>query len=157
RPLATGILNDQHLASVEFGLLKTKKAGINYSLNMFSEGDDYLGIRHNVNTDYIDNGSQAMYSGSYLTSKDLLSNQNTEFYRHKSLLLQKIEVLRFAYTEVFENNKFLDRTSDALAPRSYQFWEWEESVSNADSSKTSVKVFYRERRDRLNYSDELKD
>ncbi|MBL7933026.1 MAG: hypothetical protein JNL60_14050 [Bacteroidia bacterium] len=157
RPLATGILNDQHLAGIEIGLLKTKKAGINYSFNMFNEGNDYLGIRHNVNTDYVDKNSQFAYSGSYLTSRDLLSDQNTEFYRHKSLLSRKVDVLKFAYTDVFENNKFRDRTLNTLAPRSYQFWEWEGSVSNADSSKTSVKLFYRERRDKLSYSDKLRD
>lgn len=157
RPLSAGILNDQHLASIELGLLKTRKAGINYSFNMFNEGTDYTGIRHNLNTDYNDKTSQITYNGSYLTSKDLLADQNTEFYRHKSLFSRKVDVLKFAYTDVFENNKFHNRTLNGLAPRSYQFWEWEGSVSNADSTKTRVKVFYRERRDKLSYSNELRD
>jgi len=44
-----------------------------------------------------------------------------------------------------------------LLPRAYQFWEWEGSVANADSSKNNVKLFYRERRDRHNYGNALLD
>ncbi len=157
RPLGAAILNDQHLASVDLGILKTNKAGVQYSFNMFNEGNNYTGLRHNFNADYQDKKSQVSYVGSYLTSEDNLAAQNTRFYRHKSLISRKVDVLKFAYSDVFENNIFKDRVLNALAPRSYQFWEWEGSISNADSSKSKVKVFYRERRDRLNYNNELQD
>lgn len=59
--------------------------------------------------------------------------------------------MKFAYTDVFENNQFRNSSDNVLLPRAYQFWEWEGSVSNADSSKNNIKVFYKERRDKLAY------
>lgn len=157
KPLGAAILNDQHLAGLELGLVKTQKAGINYGLNVFNEGPNYTGIKHAFNTDFQDNKTQLQYQASYLNSEDFLLDESSRFYRHKSLASRKIRVLRFAYSDVFENNIFKDRTLNLLHPRSYQFWEWEGSVSNADSSKSKVKLFYRERRDQLNYQNELRD
>jgi hypothetical protein len=157
RPLTSVLLNDQHIASAELGLVKTNKAGVSYALNLFDEGTNYEGLRHNVNADYKDKLYVTNYSGSYLTTTDNLNKQNTEFYRHKSLISRRVDKLKFAYTDVFENNLFKKNLSDSLLPRSYQFWEWEGSVSNADSSKNNVKIFYKERRDKLNYDNTLKD
>lgn len=53
-------------------------------------------------------------------------------------------------------NHFTRKSTGDLMPRAYQFWEWEGSVSNADSGKTAVKVFYRERRDKLAYGSGVK-
>lgn len=157
RPLAGILLNDQHLASAEVGLFKNNSAGITYALNLFDEGKDYQGIRHNVTANYQTKTFTGSYTGSYLNTKDPVNLQNTQFYRHKTLLTQRVDKLKFSYSDVFENNLFLKTPSDSLQQRSYQFWEWEGSVSNADSSKTNVKFFYRERRDKLAYTDKLGD
>ncbi len=156
RPLTGTLLNDQHIASAEIGLMKTNVAGITYILNRFNEGNNYLGLRHNINANYQTSGFKSNYNGSYLTTDDDLNQQRTKFYRHKTSVSQKIEGLRFSYSDDFEQNLFANQTG-SLLPRAYQFWEWEGSVSNADSSKNSVKVFYKERRDRLAYTNELKD
>ena len=157
RPL-TGILrNDQHLANAEVGITKTNKYGITYAANIFDEGNNYLGVRHVLQTNLNDEFLKVAYNGSYLSANDKLNSVNSRFYRHLSSASTKIDKVRLAYTDVFENNLFMKTKSDSLAAKAYQFWEWEASASNADSSKNSLKVFYRERRDKLNYGNELKD
>ena len=152
RPLTSLILNDQSIASAELGITHNKKTSITYTLNTFNEGKSYRGLRHNVMADYKTKTFSSNYNGSYLTTTDKLSAQSTQFYRHKTLVTKRIEKLKFAYTDVFENNLFRNSLDNILLPRAYQFWEWEGSISNADSSKTNVKVFYKERRDKLAYN-----
>ncbi len=158
RPLTSLLLNDQNIAGVELGAVKNTGASVNYAFNLFEEGNNYEGLRHNLTAGYATKEVSSNYTGAFLTTKDNLNFQNTQFYRHKITLSKRIEKLKFAYNDVFENNLFRDtKRQDSLMPRAYQFWEWEGSVANADSSKNNVRVFYKERRDKLAYSNELKD
>ncbi|MES2679161.1 MAG: hypothetical protein V4635_04715 [Bacteroidota bacterium] len=157
RPLTGSLLNDQSIASAEVGLLKASTSALTYALNLFTEGTDYQGIRHNVAGKQEFKNFSASYNGSYLNTNDQLNQQTSAFYRHKTLLSQKIRRIKLSYSDEFENNQFRSKTDNTLLPRAYQFWEWEGSVSNADSSKNNVKLFYRERRDRHNYGNSLLD
>ncbi|MBA3681319.1 MAG: hypothetical protein H0W73_09175 [Bacteroidetes bacterium] len=157
RPLSSVLLNDQNIASGEIGIVNSKGSALTYGVNYFNEGNNYQGLRHNAIVRHQIKGLTTNYSGSYLLTNDNLNFQNTEFYRHKSLISQKIRKIRFSYSDDFENNLFKHSFSNSLLPRSYQFWEWEGSVSNADSSKNNIKLFYKERRDKLAYGNTLKD
>ncbi len=157
RPLTGVLANDQHIANAEIGLVKTNKYGLTYSANLFNEGNNYQGIRHVVQSMINDQYFKLNYNGSYLNTNDKLNFQSSRFYRHNSNVSTQITNVKLAYSDVFENNLFLNTKSDSLSARAYQFWEWETSASNIDSSKNSIKVFYRERRDKLNYNNELKD
>jgi hypothetical protein len=157
RPLTSVLLNDQHLAAGEIGITKTGKSSLVYGFNTFTEGNNYQGLKHLVTGNYSDSKFMSSYIGSYLLTNDNLNFQLTEFYRHKAMVSQKISRIRLAYSDEFENNLFKYAFSKDLLPRAYQFWEWEGSISNADSSKNFIKVFYKERRDKLNYGNALKD
>lgn len=157
RPLSSFLLNDQNIGNGEIGLVNSKGSALTYGVNYFNEGNNYQGLRHNALIRHQIKGLTTNYTGSYLLTNDNLNFQNTEFYRHKSLISQKIKKMRFSYNDDFENNLFKHSFSDSLLPRSYQFWEWEGSVSNADSSRNNIKLFYKERRDKLAYDKVLKD
>lgn len=157
RSLTGEILNDQHLATAELGLVKNGAAGLTYAMNLFTEGSDYQGLRHNVAGNWQYKALSMNYTGSYLTTDDQLNVQKTRFYRHKAVISQRVQKIKFTYSDEFENNLFRNARTDSLLPRAYQFWEWEGSVSNADSSKNNIKMFYRERRDKLNYGNRLRD
>ncbi len=157
RPLSSVLLNDQNIASGEIGIVNSKGSALTYGVNYFNEGENYQGLRHNAIVRHQIKGLTTNYTGSYLLTNDNFNFQNTEFYRHKSLISQKIKKIRFSYSDDFENNLFKHSFKDSLLPRSYQFWEWEGSVSNADSSKNNIKLFYKERRDKLAYGNTLKD
>ncbi len=157
RPLTSILLNDQNIANAELGLISTKGSALTYGINVFNEGSNYQGVRHNALARHQFKNLTTSYTGSYLTTNDELNLQNTEFYRHKTLISQRIRKLKFSYSDEFENNLFKRSSDKTLLPRAYQFWEWEGSVSNADSSKNNVKLFYKERRDKLAYGDQLRD
>lgn len=157
RPLSGILLNDQHLASAELGLLRANNVGITYALNLFNEGTDYEGLRHNVIANYQLKNLTTSFNGAYLSAEDQFYSQSSRFYRHKSLVSQRVQKLKFSYSDVFENNIFRSMTDGALLPNAYQFWEWEGSVSNADSSRNNIRVFYKERRDKHNYGNVLLD
>lgn len=150
-------VNDQHIAGAEIGLLKNSKGAASYALNLFNEGTAYNGWRQNALVDYNTKTIFTNYTGSYLLTNDKTNAEESEFYRHKTLLAKRINKVKLAYTDVFEHNIFKGSTDDLLSPKSYQFWEWEGSLSTADSSKNNAKVYYRERRDKHLYSNELKD
>jgi hypothetical protein len=157
RPLNLLFLNDQHLASAEVGLVKTNVGGLTYGVNIFNEGNNYTGLKHQVVANRQSKSLTSMYSGSYLLTNDNDNFQLTEFYRHKGIISKKINKIKLSYTDDFEHNLFKEAFSKSLLPRSYQWWEWEASVSNADSSKNMIKLFYKERRDKLAYGTDLKD
>jgi hypothetical protein len=155
RPLTGKILNDQHIGNVELGLVKTKGLSSSYQFNNFIEGTTYQGIRHNLLNRYTSKSFNAQYSGSYLNSDDKITRTN--FYRHKTFAYQKIGKAKLGYVDDFENNKFILDSTNRFTPRTYQFWEYEASISNADSSLNTFKVFYKERRDKQSYNNEIKD
>jgi len=157
RPLNYGITNDQHLAGAELGILKSNTSALTYGFNLFNEGNKYQGLKHNVLGAYQQKGFNSNYTGSYLLTNDNASFQLTEFYRHKALLSQKIQKVRLTYADEFEKNLFKYSFDKTLLPRAYQFWEWEASLSNADSSKNTYRLFYKERKDKLNYGNTLRD
>lgn len=149
--------NDQHIGSAELGILKSNKGSASYILNLFNEGTNYNGLRQNALLDYKTKTITSSYNGAFLGTTDNVNAEQTEFYRHKTLLAKRIRRLKLAYTDVFENNKFRATSNDLLNSKSYQFYEWEGSISNADSSKNNAKLYYRERRDKHLYGTSLKD
>ncbi|WP_317898214.1 hypothetical protein [Aurantibacillus circumpalustris] len=157
RPVSSILLNDQNIASAELGLVNNKRAAFTYTFNFFNEGTNFEGLRHNVNGDFKIKNFSSNYNGAFLTTSDKLFEQNTQFYRHKTLVSQRVEKLRFTYSDVFENNLFKNILDNKIKPNAYQFWEWEGSVSNADSSKNNIKLFYRERRDKHAYRNTVND
>ena len=157
RPLTSVLLNDQSIASAELGLTTTKGSALVYAVNLFNEGTIYKGIKHNASIKHQLKSLSANYAGSFLTTTNNESFQNTEFYRHKILLQQRLKKLKFSYSDEFENNLFKFSLDRMLLPKAYQFWEWEGSIANADSSKNNVKLFYKERRDKLAYNNRLLD
>jgi len=157
RPLNGSLINDQHLGSAELGWLNAKNAGLTYGLGLFNEGNNYNGLKQNLVGKYQIEKFTANYNGTYLTTNDKGNFQTSRFYRHKTVLSQRIKKLKLSYNDDFENNQFRGITNNVLLPSAYQFWEWEGSVSNADSSKNNFKLFYRERRDKHNYGNVLLD
>jgi len=157
RPLTGQILNDQNISNGELGLIFKNGDNIGYAANLFNEGTNYSGLKNLFNFKINSKKSSSNFNASYLTTKDQLNSLNTEFYRHKSLNYLKIQELKIGFSDEFERNLFKSNQTNILRNNAYQFWEWEASISNADSSKTNYKVFYKERTDQLAYTNQLKD
>lgn len=155
RPYVDAINSDQHIASAEAGIEKTNRYRLVYGYNTFVEGNFFNGNKNYVSGRYSQKQFLAEYNGSYLTTQT--NTVNTEFYRHKTQVSQGVGKFRLTLTDDFENNHFRAPVTNTLMPRTYQFWEWEGNITNSDTSRNRVKLFYRERRDKQAYSNEVKD
>lgn len=155
RSLSGALINDQHLGAVELGITNTKHYALTYQLNNFIEGNTYFGLKHHVNAKHQTSNRHMQYNGSYLNSSDKITSTN--FYRHKVLASQKLGKIKVGFNDDYEDNRFTIDSTGLLSPRTYQFWEWEGNISNADTTRNTFKLFYRERRDKQSYNNELKD
>lgn len=155
RPYVDKINTDQHIASAEAGIEKTNRYRLIYGFNTFQEGSFFTGYKQQLGGRYTKGKFISDYNGSYLTTNN--NPINTEFYRHKSLISQGFGKIRLTLTDEFENNMFRASLTNTLLARSYQFWDWEASISNTDSTKNKIKLFYRERKDKQVYGKEIKD
>jgi hypothetical protein len=155
RPYVDVINTDQHIAFAELGIEKTHHYRLLYGFNTFLEGNFFTGNKHYVNGRFSKKQFLAEYNGSYLTTQNTPSN--SEFYRHKSKLSQGFGKIRITVLDEFENNLFKASLTNTLLPRTYQFWEWEANITNADTARNRIKLFYRERRDKQAYSNDIKD
>jgi hypothetical protein len=146
------IFNDQHIAAVSLGFAAPTYS-TSYTGTNFTEGTGYQGFRHNLSGSLSTPGTRGFLNAAYLTTDN--APYKTEFYRHRSKVSQRGGKLLFTYLDEFEKNEFRYVPTDSLLRRSYQFWEWEGNISNADTSRNQYKIFYRERTDRFAYRDGL--
>jgi len=151
------IHNDQQIGTLSVGVSKGNIFSSQYGANTFIEGSSYNAIKQNTTNSLNIGNTRASYVGSYLKSDDNTLNLKTNFYRHKSKLSQKVKKIVLTYQDEFENNQFKNKLKkDSLLGKSYQFWEWEANLTNADTTKNRFKAFYRERTDKFGTNNYLK-
>ena len=153
RDLKGIIINDQHIVNSNIGFNYGKIWNAAYNLNSFIEGNQYSGMKHTLSNYFNSGPLKVLFNSSLMNSAS--SGISTRFYRHKSSASIKIKSLQFSYTDEFENNRFKEAL--LISPRSYQFWEWEGSLSSIDTGSNSFKLFYRERNDLKAYTQQLSD
>ncbi len=135
---------DQHIVGAAVGLAKKGIGAIGYRFNAFFEDDKYNANKHIVNLAFAKKGFVVLYDGSLLNSA---STTNTNFYRHKSGIAQKIKWLTVGLKDEFEQNKFGLSKKDSLLGNSYQFWEWQAYMQNSDTTKNRYGLNYKQRTD----------
>lgn len=116
---------------------------INLEGQMFQIGSAYRGIRSATNGKWKQNGFNANWEGSYLSSE---TDRKNEFVRHRSEFSQNLKWLKIGYIDDHELNRFTGGSA-SLEPNSYQFFDYQFYLSNGDSIKNMYKIFYRERYD----------
>jgi hypothetical protein len=146
-----GYLGNQLATTLGTNFKHKKFGNLNVEGQQFSIGDDYLGIRAATNGKWNQRGFQAQWDGSYLSSSAENSNQ---FIRHRASLSQQIKWLKIGYIDDHELNRFNLSTGE-LNQTSYQFYDGQVYLANADSMKWNYKIFYRERYDRRSSGNSL--
>ena len=144
RPLTATILNDQNILGAGFSVSKKGIGNIGYKINTFFEGHDYSANKHMINMAFKQKGLNVSYNGSLLNST---STTNTNFYRHKTDISQKVKGIVVGIKDEFERNKFALAKKDSLLANSYQFWEWQGYVQNFDTTKNKYGINYKQRTD----------
>ncbi|MCX6295139.1 MAG: hypothetical protein NTX97_03560, partial [Bacteroidetes bacterium] len=135
---------DQHIIGVSVGLAKKGIGAIGYKFNSFLEGKSYNANKQNANITLAKKGFSVLYDGSFLTSASAV---NSNFYRHKSGVSQKINRFTVGLKDEFELNKFALSKKDSLLSSSYEFWEWQAYMQNADTTKNRYGINYKQRTD----------
>lgn len=138
------LVDDQHIVGAALGLAQKGFGSVGYKFNTFLETGKYNGYKHFANLNIDRKGFNVLYDGSFLNSE---STTNTEFYRHKSGVSQRIKWIRIGLKDEFELNKFSLTRKDSLLGNSYQFWEWQAFAQNADTTKNRYGITYKQRTD----------
>jgi hypothetical protein len=140
----TTFIEDQHILGASVGLAQKGLGNVTYKFNALLEGNKYNATKHNASINLTQKGFNVQYDGSLLNSG---GQTNTSFYRHKSGVSQKIKWFTIGLKDEFEQNKFALAKKDSLLSNSYQFWEWQAFVQNADTTKNRYGLNYKQRTD----------
>ena len=140
----TPTLSDQHIVGAAVGLAKKGTGVIGYKFNAFLEGTNYNANKQFVNLNLKRKGFNIIYDGSMLGSTSVT---NSNFYRHKSGISQQVKGFTIGLKDEFENNRFTASSKDSLLANSYQFWEWQGYIQNADTARNHYGLYYKQRDD----------
>ena len=110
----------------------------------FTLGSDYQGNRGRLFGDWNKNGFKAFWDGSYLGAQT--ENANS-YLRHISEFSKSFKHFRVGFKDDHELNTFVQGDS-LMTSNSYQWYDWQVYLAEADSAENNFKLFYRERYDR---------
>ena len=142
----TSILAGLKLADKQKGLAKLEAQ--NYSI-----GSDFNGSRMFSEGNWKQSGWYANWDASALTSTASTANGNNSFVRHRVDLSKQLGNIKLGYKDDHERNVF--RADSLMSKPSYQFFDYQFYLSNADSTRYLYKVYYRERLDQRSDSIQL--
>jgi hypothetical protein len=144
--LGADLNSDQHIAGAEVVRRKPGVGRWSLGAESFSLGSAFTGVKAKLNSDIRTKASKLWFAGSYLQSNGL---RNTDFMRHRSDVYYTIRKVRLGFMDEFEHNRFYANNRDSLVALSYRFYDWQVSVSNADTAKWQAGVYFRQRTDDL--------
>ncbi len=135
---------DQHIVGALIGLTQKETGTVIYKFNALLEGRAYNATKQNASINLTKKGFNIAYNGSLLNSASIT---NSNFYRHASNVSKKTRWFTIGLKDEFEKNKFTVNKKDSLLINSYQFWEWQTYIQNADTTKTRYGINYKQRTD----------
>lgn len=147
------IPDNQHVIGAEIGMAHTEALKTVYGIKSFSAGPSFSGIQNAVNMNASNRILKGSYNGSITNQEGALLNST--YFQHNTLLAVPLWKLQVGYKDDFEQNERFDPTTDTLSNLSFKWWEWEASISNADTALNRYKISYSERNDWLKQGDNL--
>jgi len=119
--------------------------------NLFSWGDDFLGIKVNTDGQWNNKGFQIKWTSNAVQTSGI---KNSVFIRHKIDVSQNIGFLKIGFTDEHEFNRIeKDFLSPIIQENTYHFYDWQFYVTQNDSVKNKFKFYYRQRDDKLSNID----
>ena len=147
-----GYLGQQIISSIGTKILQKNKGFLQIMAQRYDIGNNYNGQRVFSDGKWKKNGWDAKWDASYLYSA---SSGNNPFIRHRATLSKDFGKFKISYKDDHENNRFID-SNQVLRNNSYQFFDYECSLSSSDSTQNFFKFYYRERYDMRSDSIRLK-
>jgi hypothetical protein len=132
---------NQSFIQIENSLYKQNKGKISLDFQNYSIGQDFKGNRVFSTCNWSEKGWKVVWDASYLNSKTQVNN---EFIRHRAQISRQVKFFQIGFLDDHEYNVF---KSNSLDSRSYQFYDYQFFIATTDSSKSKLKLSYRERYD----------
>ncbi|MGB1031086.1 MAG: hypothetical protein ACPGWM_00665, partial [Flavobacteriales bacterium] len=95
------LASDQHVSGISIGLKKEQHSLFSVFGESFLAGSAYTGYRGGSQVKRVRAKNEVFYNGSFTRTE---GEQSTNFYRHKSKVVQKLGKLAIDYEDDFENN-----------------------------------------------------
>ncbi len=141
------IKDNQNIIGAQLGVEKQKKLSAIYGIKSFNAGGAFNGIQNEIDLKTNLKHLISSYNGSIINQNgDLI---NSQYIQHNTLIKVPVWKLNLGYKDDFEENLRYNPQSDSLSNLAYRFWEWETSITNADTAKNKYKLSYAERTDWL--------
>ena len=132
----------QHISSANLEFAASEKLSLKYFLKSYLSGSEYNAVKNNLDLRYNYRGFRADIKNSLMSSSGLY---NSTYLRSKGVVSKSNSWLTIGLRDDFEKNQFFNGSRDSLLANSYQFFEWEAFVANADSSNNKFRIGYTQR------------
>ncbi len=133
---------DKYLGKLSFELKNKDQFRLLYGVNSILQDRSYRGVKNDLKLQ-VNKLLNVDYQGSFLISS---AEQQTSFYRHKTIVSKTIKWFELGYKDELEQN--IRAIGDSALLSSYAFYDFQFYVQNSDSTKNRFKIFYRERIDK---------
>jgi len=135
----------EYIPRLQLNLSKGQGVMLNYLYSAFIRENQFMAQQHSVTSSLLKKGYTVNYNGSY-TQNESTAN-GSDFYRHRILAQKQIRRVVIGYRDEYERNLLTDIPQDTLRQVSYQFFDRQAFLSNADTAKQKFNLFYRIRTD----------
>ena len=132
----------QHISSANLEFAASEKLSLKYILKSYLSVSEYNALKNNLNLRYNNRGFRADIKNSLMSSSGIY---NSTYLRSKGVVSKSTRWLTIGLRDDFEKNQFFNASRDSLLTNSYQFFEWEAFVANADSSINRFRIGYTQR------------
>ena len=137
----------ENISSLKLTASDKKKNFSSYQFQSFYAGTQYQGLQNALDGSFLKKGFLLTFSGSYLSSRDVLNT--TQFLRTKAGLSKNLKWIVAGVKEEQEYNTFYKKNTDTLQLSSFSYHEVEGYITNPDTAKNKYKIFYKQRSDYL--------
>lgn len=145
---------EQTFAGVTVSLVQKLSNTVRYTYSMFHEGDVFSGAKNDLGLVWNYAGFTATGNASLLEATSITGNST--FLRQGFSLSRPIaKLVTLKLSENQEDNRKNLAGNPLLIATSAGFFEWEASAAFADTTKRSLTVFYKQRKDFLPAANEL--
>lgn len=147
------IPDDQNVLGAEIGAQHEENFKALYGIKSFTAGESFRGIQNSASVSSDFKNLKGNYAASLTNQEgDLIKS---DYFQHNSLISIPFWKLQLGFKDDLEENRRYDPRADTLSNLSFKWWEWEASISTADSAKNKHKLSYSERTDWLKESADL--
>ncbi|WP_139230296.1 hypothetical protein [Lishizhenia tianjinensis] len=144
-------LGEQLVSNLSANFAHQSKGEFKTAFQSLNIGNDYAGKRLQSLGKWRGKGFNANWDASYLNSNALNTN---DYFRHKINLSKSFKYFKIGFIDDHEFNQFY-KNKDSVLTTSYEWYDWQVYLGEADTAKNGFQIFYRERYDRRSDSTNL--